>query len=113
MHIRLIPHPLFDLEGHHLLITLPLAPWEAALGTKVTLPTLSGKIQLTVPVSSQTGQRLRIKGKGLPSKNGVGDLFAVLKVLMPPAHDENIQKLWSQLSEKAAFDPRAQWSQAS
>ena len=118
LHIRMIPHPLFDVEGHHLLITLPLAPWEAALGKKITLPTLTGKIQLSVPANSQSGQRLRIKGKGLNNKNGVGDLFAIIKVVMPPANiagqnHETIQQLWTQLAEQAAFDPRAQWSQSS
>ena len=112
LHIRLVPHPLFDVEGHNLVITVPLAPWEAALGAKIQLPTLTGKIQMTIPPGSQSGQRLRIKGKGLASKTGQGDLYAVLKVVMPPQHNEETQKLWQQLAEKAAFDPRKQWSQS-
>lgn len=108
--IRLVPHPLFDVEGHNLIITVPLAPWEAALGTKVMLPTLKGKIQLTIPANSQNGQRLRIKGKGLVSKlGGSGDLFAVLKVVMPSRHDTATQELWRQLAEHAGFDPRREW----
>jgi curved DNA-binding protein len=117
LHIRLVPHPLFDVEGHNLIITLPLAPWEAALGQKITLPTLSGKIQLSVPPNSQSGQRLRIKGKGLPMKNKgadnhyrVGDLFAVLKIVMPNYADQATQELWSQLASKTNFDARAEWS---
>ena len=70
LHIRLVPHPLFDVEGHNLVVTVPLAPWEAALGAKITVPTLSGKIHLTIAPNSQTGQRLRIKGKGLATKTG-------------------------------------------
>lgn len=109
--IRLVPHPLFDVEGHNLIITVPLAPWEAALGTKVTLPTLKGKVHLTIPANSQTGQRLRIKGKGLVSKlGGTGDLYAVLKVVMPTASDQATQQLWRQLAEQAGFDPRSEWS---
>ena len=109
--IRLVPHPLFDVEGHNLIITVPLTPWEAALGTKVTLPTLKGKVQLTIPANSQTGQRLRIKGRGLVNKLGAtGDLYAVLKVVMPSKHDEAIQRLWQQLAEHAGFDPRGDWS---
>lgn len=109
--IRLVPHPLFDVEGHNLIITVPLAPWEAALGTKVMLPTLKGRVNLTIPANSQTGQRLRIKGKGLVSKLGTtGDLYAVLKVVMPGKHDAAIQQLWQQLAERAAFDPRNEWS---
>jgi curved DNA-binding protein len=90
-----------------------LAPWEAALGAKVTVPTLSGKIQLTIKPNSQSGQRLRIKGKGLTGKQGSGDLFAVLKVVMPQQHNERMQQLWTELAEQAAFDPRADWSKES
>ncbi|HOY21707.1 MAG TPA: DnaJ C-terminal domain-containing protein [Cellvibrio sp.] len=110
LHIRLIPHPLFDLEGHNLILTLPLAPWEAALGAKITLPTLSGKISLTIAPNSQSGQRLRVRGKGLVTKNGIGDLFAVLKIVMPTTATEDAKKLWSQLAATASFDPRAEWS---
>jgi curved DNA-binding protein len=110
LHIRLVPHPLFDVEAHNLILTLPIAPWEAALGAKVTVPTLSGKIQLSVPANSQSGQRLRIKGKGLVSKNNVGDLFVVLKIVIPKSSNENTKQLWSQLATSASFDPRAEWS---
>ena len=109
LHIRLVPHPLFDVEGHNLVVTVPLAPWEAALGTKVTVPTLTGKIQLTIAPNSQSGQRLRIKGKGLATKTGSGDLYALLKVVMPPSANDEMKALWRSLSEKARFDPRAQW----
>lgn len=107
LRVRLVPHPQFDVEAHNLLTTVPLAPWEAALGAKVTVPTLQGKIQLTIPPNSQSGQRLRIKGRGLPMKTGNGDLFAILKVVMPPATDAATKKLWQQLAEQqAGFDPR-------
>jgi curved DNA-binding protein len=109
LHIRLVPHPLFDVEGHNLVITIPLTPWEAALGQKMTVPTLSGKIQLTIPPNSQSGQRLRIKGKGLAGKNGNGDLIGVLKVVMPDQANDAVKQLWSQLAEKAGFDPRSEW----
>jgi curved DNA-binding protein len=87
-----------------------LAPWEAALGAKVTVPTLTGKIQLTIAPNSQSGQRLRIKGKGLVGKTGSGDLYALLKVVMPTSATSEAAALWRSLAEKAAFDPRAQWS---
>jgi curved DNA-binding protein len=110
LRIRLVPHPLFDVEGHNLIITLPLSPWEAALGTKIELPTLSGKVNLSVPRGTQGGQRLRIKGKGLLKKDGsYGDLFAVIKIVMPAKTDTAINKLWQELADKAAFDPRAEW----
>ena len=109
--IRMAPHPLFDVEGQDLIITVPLAPWEAALGTKVAVPTLDGKINLTIRPDSQSGQRLRVPGKGLANKQGErGNLYAQLKVVMPPTNDASARELWTQLSEKAAFDPRKQWS---
>jgi curved DNA-binding protein len=109
LRIRLVPHPLFDVEGHNLMITVPLAPWEAALGAKITVPTLSGSISLTIPAGSQTGQKLRIRDKGLPRRDGKGDLYAVLKVVMPPKSGKGAQKLWESLAEQAAFNPRAEW----
>jgi len=109
LRIRLVPHPLFDVEAHSLIVTVPLAPWEAALGASIEVPTLNGKIKLTIPANSQTGQRLRIKGKGLVRKQGHGDLYAVLKVVMPDKTDEQIVEQWQQLASSAAFDPRKEW----
>ncbi|MDF1822644.1 MAG: DnaJ C-terminal domain-containing protein [Alcanivoracaceae bacterium] len=110
LRIRLVPHPLFDVEGHNLIVTVPVAPWELALGAKVEVPTLTGAIQMRIPAHSQNGQKLRIPGKGLPGKAGPGDLFAVLKVVMPAKTDEDVDQLWEQLADKAGFDPRAEWS---
>lgn len=107
--IRLVPHPLYDVESHNLIITVPVAPWEAALGAKITLPTLDGDIRLTIPAGSQTGQRLRIKGRGLPMKMGRADLYAVLKVVMPDKTSNAIRGYWEELAQAASFDPRAEW----
>ncbi len=107
--IRIAPHPLFDIDGNNLLVTLPLAPWEAALGAKVTVPTLTGKITLTVPPNSQAGQQLRIKGKGLVNKKGTGDLYALIKVVMPQQADEEARKLWAEIAAHCSFNPRAEW----
>jgi len=109
LRIRLVPHPLFDVEAHNLIITVPLAPWEAALGASLEVPTLSGKIKLTIPANSQTGQRLRIKGKGLLRKGGHGDLYAVLKVVMPSSANQETKKTWQKMADIAAFDPRMEW----
>ena len=109
--IRIAPHPMFDVVGHDLEIVLPIAPWEAALGAKVPVPTLKDSILLTIPTGSQTGQRLRVKGKGLVSKKETGDLYAVIKVVMPPKPDEKSAALWQQLAEtQTSFDPRKEWS---
>ncbi len=109
LHIRLVPHPLFDVQGHDLSVVVPVAPWEAALGAKVTVPTLEGDIALTIRPGSQSGSKLRVKGKGLVSKQGRGDLYAVLKVVMPEKDGDEIDELWQKLAEKAAFNPRKQW----
>lgn len=110
LRIKLVPHPLFDVEYHDLNVVVPLAPWEAALGAKIEVPTLSGRIQLTIPPNSQTGQRLRIRGQGLKTKTGRGNLYAVLKIMMPNTSSETVKRHWQQLSEQAGFDPRSEWS---
>lgn len=108
--IRYAPHPLFDVQGHNLILTVPITPWEAVLGKKIVIPTLSGKINISIPANSQTGQRLRLKGKGITSKQTTGDLYAVLKVVLPDRKiNEKTKQLWQQLSEQAAFNPRADW----
>lgn len=107
--IRLLPHPLFDIDADNLLLTLPLAPWEAVLGAKITVPTLSGKIQLQIPADSQAGQRLRVKGKGLVRKKSTGDLIVILKIVLPASANESCQALWRQLADSAGFDPRHEW----
>lgn len=109
--IKLVPHPLFDVEGRNLIITLPLAPWEAALGTRIELPTLTGKVKLSVPANSKNGQRLRIKGKGMMNKTGVaGDLYAVLMIVVPDKWNESELQHLQKLAQSSLFEPRAEWS---
>ena len=110
LHIRLVPHPLFDVQAHDLMLTVPLTPWEAALGAKVTIPTLSGKITLSIAANSQSGQKLRVRGKGLKSKTQQGDLFAVLKIVIPPTGNDKANKLWQDLADTVSFNPRMEWS---
>lgn len=107
--IAFAQHPLFDVASHDLLITVPIAPWEAAVGAKITIPTLTGKITLNVAKGSQTGQRLRIKGKGLRTKKGHGDLYAILKIQMPTTYSPEALELWERLAEKSSFAARNQW----
>lgn len=112
LRIKLVPHPLFDVEFQNLIITVPLAPWEAALGTKIEVPTLQGKIQLTVPANSQSGQRLRIRGRGLKTKQGQGDLYAVFNVVMPSTIPDSTKQYWEKLAAEINFDPRSEWSKS-
>ncbi|MGB1885598.1 MAG: J domain-containing protein [Gammaproteobacteria bacterium] len=90
------PHRQFAVEGGNLLLTLPVAPWEAALGETVEVPTLGGTVNLKIPPNSKNGQKLRLKGKGLPAsgKEPAGDLFARLEIALPPA-DAGAQGLLS------------------
>ena len=111
LHIRLVPHPLFDVEGHNLVLTVPILPWEAVLGCKVEVPTLAGKINLNIKPNSQTGQKLRVKGKGLKMKTGLGDMIAVLKIVTPDKTTDEDKALWQQLAQLAHDDPRSKWSQ--
>lgn len=111
--IRFAPHPTFQVSGHDLSLTVPIAPWEAALGTKVDVPTLNGQIKLTVPAHSQNGKKMRIRGKGLPKRNGHGDLYAEFRVVMPEHISAEEKALWQSLSEKSRFNPRARWSKQS
>lgn len=114
LHIRILAHPLFEVEGYNILLTLPLAPWEAVLGTKVLVPTLTGHINLTISANTPAGKKLRIKGKGLSRHSGqtgtlAGDLFVIVKLVLPEASNETTKKLWQELATQAEFNPRAQW----
>ncbi len=108
LRIKLVPHPSFDAVGHDLHLTLPIAPWEAALGARVEVPTLDSKINLTIQPGSQSGQRLRVKGHGLPTRSGRGDLYVILKVVMPTKEEtEKARELWQSLqATHASFNPR-------
>jgi curved DNA-binding protein len=110
LNIALEPHPLFKVSGHDLDIEVPLAPWEAALGAQVEIPTLEGRVTMKVPAGSQTGQRMRLAGKGLPKPGGgAGDLYAVLALTVPPTLTEREKKLYEELRDASKFDPRARF----
>ena len=107
LHIRLRPHPVFTVRGDDLEVELPIAPWEAALGAKVEVPTIDGKVELTIPPGAQTGQRLRLKGQGLNKRRGGrGDQFARLKIVVPKQLGEEERKLFEELKKVSKFDPR-------
>ena len=111
LHIRVNSHPLFDVKKHDLVLTLPLTPWEAALGTKVTVPTLDGKVTLTIAANTQSGTKLRVKGKGLKRKDKLGDLYVVVNVIIPPISNDKANQLWQELAKNSAFDPRVAWGE--
>jgi curved DNA-binding protein len=100
------PHRLYGVEGRHLNLKLPVAPWEAALGATVRVPTPTGKIELKIPPGSKSGQRLRLRGRGLPGRPA-GDLYVRLEIVTPPARTEKTQALYRQMADAFDFDPRA------
>jgi curved DNA-binding protein len=100
------PHPFYRLDGRDVLVDLPLAPWEAALGAQVPAPTLGGTLTVTIPPGAQDGQKLRLRGRGLPG-DPAGDQYLVLRIAMPPAADAAAKTLWRQLAAAAPFNPRA------
>lgn len=109
LHIRVLAHPFFERKGQDIELIMPITPWEAALGTKITVPTLTGKISLTVPSNTSSGKKFRIKGKGLKTKTVTGDFLAIVKIVMPEESSEKSQQLWQQLSEEDSFNPREKW----
>ena len=106
------PHPLFRVSGHDLYIDLPLAPWEAVLGTSVELPTPGGPVQLKVPAGTHAGQHLRLGKRGLPTpRGGEGDLFAIVQIAVPTVVNEPERARYRELAEHSTFNPRAHFAQ--
>jgi len=104
VHIR--PHPLYTLEGKDVTLTLPIAPWEAALGATVKTPTLGGSVELRIPPGTQSEGKLRLRGRGLPGQPP-GDQYVVLKVVLPAASSPQARALYEQMQRELPFDPRA------
>lgn len=106
--IALQPHPLYRATGHDLYLDLPLAPWEAALGASVEVPTLGGPVRLKVPPGTNTGQKLRLAKRGLPKRReGEGDLFAIVQIVVPTSPTEREKALFKELADASKFNPRA------
>jgi curved DNA-binding protein len=106
--IRLRPHHLYEVVGKDVQIELPLAPWEAALGAKVAVPTLGGTVELTVPAGAQSGQKLRLRARGLPG-NPAGDQMVTIKLVTPTAHSATEKEAYERMKRDFNFDPRADW----
>ncbi|PWQ94840.1 DnaJ C-terminal domain-containing protein [Leucothrix arctica] len=105
LEIKFNAHPKYRLEGKDIYIDLPIAPWEAALGASVTVPTLNGSIKLTIPAGSKSGNKMRLKGRGLPAKVA-GDQYVVLKIVVPVPTTDEQRALYEQMQEMFAWDPR-------
>ena len=96
----------FRVEGADVYLDLPLAPWEAALGATVKVPTPSGTVDLKVPPGSQAGKKLRLKGRGIPARQA-GDLYVVLQIALPHADSEEHRRIYKRMKQEFTFNPRA------
>jgi curved DNA-binding protein len=103
LRVRLAKHPEFEVDGHNLIHELELAPWEAALGAEISVPTLDGQVNIKIPAGTASGQKLRVRGRGLGRE---GDLFIVTKIVVPPKISDAQKKLWEQLAKESHFHPR-------
>ncbi len=103
--VQVEKHPIFDVMGNDVYITLPIAPWEAALGSTVLVPTLGGKVDLKIPPGSQGGQTLRLKKRGLPGSTP-GDQYILLKIIIPQPTTEAAKAFYKKMAEEMPFNPR-------
>lgn len=107
LNIALHPHALYRVSGHDLYLDLPLTPWEAALGAVVEVPTLGGSVHLKVPPGTHAGQKLRLAKRGLPKpREGEGDLFAIVQIVVPTVLSERERALFKELADGSSFNPR-------
>jgi curved DNA-binding protein len=107
LEVDFLPHQLFRVEGKDVFLNLPVAPWEAALGATVKVPTPTGPVDLKVPANSSGGNKLRLKGRGIPTVTP-GDLYVVLQIALPKADDDEAKRAYEAFAKAAEFDPRAQ-----
>lgn len=106
LEIEFRPHPFYHAEGRDVFVDLPVAPWEMALGASVKAPTPHGTVDLKIPPGSAAGRKLRLKGRGIPG-NPAGDLYVVLKVVLPPADSETAKQAYQEMKRTLNFNPRA------
>jgi molecular chaperone DnaJ len=112
--IRIGEHPVFRREADDVHVTVPVEAWEAALGARIEVPTIDGRSQLRIPPGTQTGQKLRLREKGVPSatRDGHrGDEIVEIKIVVPEARDLKVRELWQELQKLNPEDPRRDlWS---
>jgi curved DNA-binding protein len=105
LEVRFKPHPRFRVEGRDIHMTLPVAPWEAALGAVVAVDLPDGGVKVRIPEGAQSGSQLRVRGKGLPG-GPAGDLLLDIRVVLPPADTPGARQLYETMARELAFEPR-------
>lgn len=109
LRIKIKPHPRFEIVGtDDIQVELPVSPWEAALGTKVPVPTLEGSVEVTIPPGTQGGSRLRLRGQGLNKRTGQrGDQYVRIRIVLPTSLSREEERILKELAKVSKFDPRA------
>lgn len=107
LEVQFRPHRLFKVDGRDLYLTLPVAPWEAALGAEVRAPTPGGAVDLQVPPNTAAGRKLRLKERGIPGQPA-GDFYAVIEIALPPADNDKARELYRTMERELPFNPRRQ-----
>jgi curved DNA-binding protein len=106
--LKIKPHPIFAVSGDDITAEVPVAPWEAVLGTTIEVPTIDGKAEMKIPAGAQGGQRMRLRGQGLNRRGGGrGDEYVKLKVVVPSHPNEKEKRLYQELAAASSFNPRA------
>jgi len=108
LEVHILPNQRYHVDGKNLYLNCPITPWEAALGTQIEIPTLSGKVNMKIPANSQSGKKLRLKGRGLPGKTA-GDLIITLNIVIPEPKNDEDKALYKKMSERMNFNPRQTW----
>ena len=107
LRVRLAKHPDFEVEDHNLIYEAELAPWEAVLGANLSVPALDGRVNIKIPPGTQNGQKLRVRARGLPTRDGGrGDLMVITRIAVPAKVTDAEKKLWEQLARESKFNPR-------
>lgn len=107
LEVDLQNHPLYKVDGEDVILNLPLTPWEAALGTKAEIPTLKGKVNMNIPAGTQSGAKLRIKGRGLGKEGKAGNQYIVIQIHTPPADTDEAKALYEKMATEMPFNPRS------
>lgn len=109
LEIDIAPHSLFSLKDKDVYITLPVTPWEAALGADIKVPTLGGTVGMKLAPNAHAGQKLRLKGRGLPGKPEAGNQYAIIQIEVPPAKTPEDKQLYEKMAQIMPFNPRKAW----
>jgi len=104
--VTIAPHALFERDGANLRLNLPITLYEAVLGGKVRVPTLDGAVELAIPANTGSGRTFRLRGKGMPSKDGAGDLYATVRIALPEQSDPELEELMRKWRDSKPYDPR-------